>query len=172
MKAYEVDLYEYSNERGGELITSEDARGCDKMSLCGSVEQTKTLIFRAVDNLQREGAVVTALVHMDQSNTELPVTRLSNESYTYEFAFVQDTTGVGILEVFVNLEQIPESPFRVQIIDRDCNTDYPGKGKTAVGPFACAASDFCILTSCSFIVVSSLVQIRLSMARVSVAQVP
>jgi hypothetical protein len=137
VKAFEVDVYEHSNGEGDDRVISDTEQGCDKMDLCGTVEQTKTMVFRAVDNLRREGAVLKAVVHMDHLSAELPVTKVSNDSYTYEFDFAQDTIGVGILEVFVDSEQIPESPFRVQVTQRDCETEYPGKGKTAVGYGLC-----------------------------------
>ena len=136
VKAFEVEVFEYSHGRGDEHILADGSNGCDKRSLCGTVEQTKTMVFRIVDNKEREDAVVTVLVHLDETSTEIPVHKVTNESFTYEFDFSRETVGVGIIEVFVNSEQIPESPFRVQILERNCDIDYPGKGKTAVGSCA------------------------------------
>ena len=102
------------------------------MSLCGTLEQTKTIHFRAYDNRERDHAELVALIHVGQESRYLPITTVGNESYVYEFDFSHDQRGVGVLEVFINDEQIPESPFRVDVISRDCDTDYPGQNKAPV----------------------------------------
>lgn len=106
--------------------------GCDKMSLCGSVKQTKHVTFRAYDNREREGAKVTAVMHVGKQSLSLPVSKVANESFAYEFSFTDNKLGVGILEVYFNGKQIPESPFRVEVVPRDCAKDYPGKGMVPV----------------------------------------
>lgn len=54
------------------------------------------------------------------------------EPYLYEFEFSRPNRGVSILEIFVNGEQIPESPVQVQVIDRDCEATFPGKNRIPV----------------------------------------
>lgn len=94
--------------------------------------ETRTASFRIYDNRERDDATVKAVMHVGQVSYELPVTQLGNESYVYEFTYSSDTIGVGILEIYVDEVQIPESPFRVQVVERNCEIDFPGKGKIAV----------------------------------------
>jgi hypothetical protein len=104
--------------------------GCDKMSLCGTVEQTKEILFHAFDNRLRDNATVTALMHLGQDNRYLPITQV--EPYLYEFGFSHSERGVAILEVFFDGVQIPASPVRVEVAARDCDTDFPGQRKIPV----------------------------------------
>lgn len=135
IKAFEVDVVQLDDDEENSLLTSGDElhrSGCNKMALCGSVKQTKIVKFRAFDNREREGAKVTAVMHVGQTSIPLPVSRTENQSFAYDFTFSDKNLGVGILEVAVNGEKIPESPFRVEVLPRDCGQDYPGEGKTAV----------------------------------------
>ena len=134
MKAFEVDVYQRNDGRGDFGNVTDFVEGCDKMSLCGSVEQTKTITFGVKDNLERPDTHIVALIHMDEHSKELKVTS-TDEPFVYEFSFAENTVGVGILEVFFDGEQIPESPFRVKIGERDCRLDFPGQGKSAVRQF-------------------------------------
>ena len=142
MKAFEVEVVQYNNEEDVLQNNFSQRSGCDKMTPCGTVQQTRTAAFR-VHNYsereysEREDATVSALIHVGQASKELPVEKISNSSYLYEFSFRDDSVGVGIgiLEVYVNHIQIPESPFRVQIIERNCEIDFPGKGKIPVSKF-------------------------------------
>jgi len=54
------------------------------------------------------------------------------EPFLYEFEFSQPNRGIGILEIFVNGEQIPESPIQVQVVDRDCEAAHPGTNRIPV----------------------------------------
>jgi hypothetical protein len=105
--------------------------GCDKMSLCATVEQTKEIVFHAVDNRQRDNATVTALMHLSRGE-EIYLSVRQVEPFLYEFSFSSYERGVEILEVFVNGIQIPESPVRVQVISRDCDVDFPSQGMVEV----------------------------------------
>ena len=104
--------------------------GCDKMSLCGSVEQTRDIVFLVYDNLERQNASLSVIMHLSHEETLLPVR--SMEPFVYEFGFGRNQRGVAILEIYVDGVQIPESPVRVQITSRNCNDDYPGRGMIAV----------------------------------------
>jgi hypothetical protein len=149
LKAFEVDVLQLDGdeEASGLVVAGSSTHGCDKMALCGSVEQTKVVKFRAYDNREREGAIVTAVMHVRQDSFPLPVTRAGNNSFAYDFTFSNDELGVSILEVMVNGLQVPESPFRVEVVARDCYKDYPGQGKEPVRLvlFAC-------LYSCSLMI--------------------
>ncbi|CAJ1961059.1 unnamed protein product [Cylindrotheca closterium] len=121
IEAFEVNVFPWHNDTTEEFLFSLE-NGCDKMSLCSSVEQRTPAIFRAYDNRQRYNATLSALLHIGQQSTWLHVTVL--EDFLYEFSFTQLQRGVAIVEVYVDEVQIPESPFRVEIIDRDCDIDF------------------------------------------------
>ena len=91
------------------------------MALCGEVEQTHLLNFHIHDNLDRDNATVTALVHFGQETKSLEVTQTPDEEHAYDFVFSQSQRGVAILEIAVNGVQVPESPWRVEVIERVCN---------------------------------------------------
>lgn len=125
IKAFEVSVFPLTSE-------SEFNRdnGCDKMSLCGKAEQTKDILFHAFDNRKRENVTVTALVHLGQEERHLLVNEV--EPFLYQFGFSHNERGVAIVEVYFDGIQIPESPVRVEVTARDCEADYPGKGKIPV----------------------------------------
>eukprot|EP00980_Cylindrotheca_fusiformis_P005534 scaffold1172_cov115-Cylindrotheca_fusiformis.AAC.9 len=122
--------------------------GCGKMSLCGTVEQNKEILFHAFDNRLRDTAKVSALMHIGQEVRDLPIRKL--ESYTYEFGFSQKYRGVAILEISVDGVQIPESPIRVEITSRNCEVDYPNENKVAnsLGLCECSADSIEIGDDC------------------------
>ena len=91
------------------------------MSLCGEVEQAEILSFHIHDNLDRENATITALVHFGQETRSLDVLKAPDEEYAYDFVFVQNQRGVAILEISVDGVQVPESPWRVEVIERVCH---------------------------------------------------
>ena len=90
------------------------------MSLCGEVEQGEQLKFHVHDNLDRDNATVTALVHFGQETRVLKVTTTPDEDHAYDFVFSQNQRGVAILEIAVDGVQVPESPWRVEVIERVC----------------------------------------------------
>jgi hypothetical protein len=103
------------------------------MDLCGVVPQTKEIRFNAQDNLKRDNATVTALMHIGQDERYLSV--IETDPFVYEFSFSHNKRGVAILEVFVDEVQIPDSPIRVEITGRNCDADYPGKRMIPVSTF-------------------------------------
>lgn len=109
--------------------------GCDKMSLCGVVEQTKDIDFILYDNLERDDASVSVLMHVGAEESILSLRKI--QPFMYEFGFSRNERGVAILEIYVDGVQSPESPVRVEITARDCNDDFPGKGMIAVCELAC-----------------------------------
>lgn len=91
------------------------------MALCGEIQQRDTLNFHIHDNLDRENATVTALVHFGQHTRSLEVTKTPDEKNAYDFLFSQNQRGVAILEISVNGVQVPESPWRVEVTERMCH---------------------------------------------------
>jgi hypothetical protein len=100
------------------------------MGLCGEAQQTKEILFRIYDNRQRNSAIVTVVMLFGDEELELPVTQV--EPYLYAFGFSRNQRGVAILQVYVDGVQITESPVRVKVAARDCDTDFPGQRKVQV----------------------------------------
>lgn len=95
IRAFEVDVYEFHNE-----TLAANQQGCPKMSLCGTVQQTKKIAFHARDNQERENADVTIKMHMAAETYNIPVAKVG--PYEYEFQWADNQMGVAIMEVFVN----------------------------------------------------------------------
>jgi hypothetical protein len=130
IKAFEVNVFPWENGgTQGNFDFNRDA-GCDKMDVCGTVEQRKEILFHAFDSRQRGNATVTALVHLGEEQRYLSVHQV--EPFLYEFGFSRTETGVAILEVYIDGIQIPESPFQIQVEARDCDADFPGQSRIPV----------------------------------------
>jgi hypothetical protein len=71
--------------------------------------------------------------HVGDLGIDIPAREV--EPFLYEFEFSQQNKVIGILEIYVNGEQIPESPIQVQVIDRDCEAAFPGKNRAPVSLF-------------------------------------
>ena len=56
------------------------------MSLCGTVQQTKAIRFRAVDNRQRNDAVVNARVHLAKNSRCLRVNKVGDCTCKFEWS--------------------------------------------------------------------------------------
>mmetsp|Transcript_13182 Transcript_13182/g.31588 ORF Transcript_13182/g.31588 Transcript_13182/m.31588 type:complete len:1491 (+) Transcript_13182:121-4593(+) len=123
----EVTIFPWMVDGESVLNLSNDTTfqsGCDKMSLCGTVPQTKEIVFKAQDNRKRLNATVTALLLLGIEERWLAVTEM--EPHVYQFGFSHNERTVAIVELFVDGVQIPSSPFRVDVSSRDCNADFPG----------------------------------------------
>lgn len=71
--------------------------------------------------------------HVGDSVTDFAAREV--EPFLYEFEFSQPNTVIGILEIYVDGEQIPESPIQIQVIDRDCEVAFPGTNRAPVSLF-------------------------------------
>jgi guanylate cyclase len=118
-KSFDVDVYPLGDPATGER----PGLGCAKMSLCGDTQQRKPLAFRAIDNKKRERAFINVTVH-DGGNTGVWLVPQEETANTYEFEISAQQVGILIIEISLDGEQIPESPLRVQISERDCDADY------------------------------------------------
>ncbi|CAJ1957895.1 unnamed protein product [Cylindrotheca closterium] len=138
VEAYEVDVFPWDISVDGAV--TEDHERCEKMSLCGEGEQNEDVVFHAYDNLERTNATVTALVHLGQESRYLEVRHNAGGFNQYEFTFSHRNRGVAILEVFFDGVQIPESPFRIQVFDKEC----PIRGMVASDDGVCECSSSAI----------------------------
>mmetsp|Transcript_10342 Transcript_10342/g.22762 ORF Transcript_10342/g.22762 Transcript_10342/m.22762 type:complete len:1423 (+) Transcript_10342:125-4393(+) len=151
--AHEVDVVHFDNG----IV---EGSHCDKMSVCGVVEQTKNISFLATDNRQRVGiaegddgvevgATLSVVMHVgNQEPYQLDV--IDQGDFTYEFTWSHNEIGVGVMEVYINGEQIPDSPIRVQVIERMCDLEFPGEDKanSANGDCVCKDSTIQMGTKC------------------------
>jgi hypothetical protein len=129
IKAFEVTVFPSNNDTLASSKFNRDI-GCAKMGLCGKAEQRKDIYYRIFDNRKRDNATITALMLFGDEEYDLPITQV--EPFLYEFGFRHNVRGVAILAVFFDGVQIPESPVRVQVADRDCDADFPGANKIPV----------------------------------------
>ena len=136
-KSFEVDVFPIDS----------DGEGCSMLAVCGTTEQKKPLVFRAVDNMKRDGLDFVVRILDGKKTSEIhvkpiavPSGRLlqssaSNASdsfaFMYEFTVEGDTVGILVLEILVDGEHIPESPLRVEIQERDCAADFNDKQRVA-----------------------------------------
>eukprot|EP00934_Nitzschia_sp_Nitz4_P000730 Nitzschia sp. Nitz4//scaffold400_size11000//6496//9915//NITZ4_009055-RA/size11000-processed-gene-0.2-mRNA-1//-1//CDS//3329551059//730//frame0 len=118
----------------------EPGLGCEKMSICGSIQQTQSMLFSVVDNQEREGLDITVKTYSGSDEEELTV-RAGDSSNVYEFNFSAKRVGTAILEIYVGDEQIPTSPIRVQVTDRDCGDFSDSEYRVANVDGECVCSD-------------------------------
>ena len=85
VKAFEVDVYELTPEMSE--MHNVKHNGCEKMSLCGSVEQTKTITFHAVDNQKRDNTDVEVKMHLATTTVNLMAVPIGD--YTYEIQWTE-----------------------------------------------------------------------------------
>lgn len=148
VKAFEMDLYQYSP--GGSAMAGDQHQhddhallehidGCEKMSICGVMEQQELIYLRAIDNRKRPNATVTAMTHLGEDSHEIPLHKI--REFTYELAWSERVVGVGIVEISVDGEQIPESPVRVQVIPRSCNSQIVGANRAPDDEGNCICMD-------------------------------
>lgn len=82
-----------------------DATPCEKMSVCGTVEQTKLITFRIVDHMHRTGVAVTVMERMQEDEKALPVYAVEGQNWTYEFNMIDNKIGMAIVEIaFDNIQ--------------------------------------------------------------------
>lgn len=145
-EAEEVAVYPFW--KNGDWLEDADEEGCEKMSVCGKVQQTKSISFRADDRLIRKDATMDVLVHIGGRKEQVPVANVSN--FTYQFNWTSRERGVGVMEIKLDGEQIPSSPLRVVVIERDCDEDYPGQNREAsiTGKCMCRGQTVAIGSKC------------------------
>ena len=119
-------------------------RGCLKFSVCGRVQQEHVLRIYAVDNVGRINATITGVflasggdvkgTEEDSVGGEIPFTfqrtTIANHTDIFHYDYLSTRTPVGtkIIQVFLNGQEIPQSPFRLWVAKRDCATDTGNGG--------------------------------------------
>lgn len=92
------------------------------MELCGSAYQTETITYRLYDNKERKKPDIRVVLRTGDTARDLPVKKVK-ETFAYDFSFAPVSVGEILLEVYVDNEQIPASPVRVEVVERDCGED-------------------------------------------------
>ncbi len=126
VKAFEVDVYHHidgEEDPHTEIFFGESLPGCEKMSICGTVEQGETIVLRIYDNMERDAANVTVINHAGDQERPLQV-RTLDAPYAYEFSVYDTTAQVQVLDILVNGEPISQSPLRVIVEGKNCATVY------------------------------------------------
>ena len=125
---------------------------CPKFAICGTVEQSKNITFQAVDNKGRTDPGIRVRVLEGASEEELDVVKERVSNFTYEFTFDarRSQTGIVIFEVYADGTQIPESPFRLEVTERQCaeETGDPLREVDDLGNCVCSATSVEFLSNC------------------------
>jgi hypothetical protein len=117
VKAFEVDFFTFSPGVSQSVLVGS---GCSKFSICGTVEQEHVLSFRAIDNKGRPNATMTGAILRGDESEEPFTFQYVNGTFLYEFLATRRTVGQWIVKIRINGEEIPESPFRINVVQRDC----------------------------------------------------
>ena len=144
IRAFEVDVFQYHPAMEGYEVANghnehELVGGCEKMSICGRMAQQEVIYMKVIDNQKRDNATVEALIHIGQVTHEIPVRKIGE--YSFEFSWSEVDIGVGIVEVYINGEQIPESPIRVQVVQRSCDLEVGGASRVPDDEGQCICAD-------------------------------
>lgn len=115
-KAFDVDIFPAQGSDNNASTT-----GCPKMSLCGGMEQRELVTFRAIDNKKRAGAVMNVTVREGSLQPKLIPVQGDPFTNEYSFSIAAQRVGILIMEVYVDGQQVPESPLRVQVSERQCD---------------------------------------------------
>jgi guanylate cyclase, other len=148
-----VDFYPVSLSSNDNMTALEI--GCEKFSYCGEVQQGNIITFHAVDKLQRVETTFTASLLSNDMTVSLPMRRLSlvgPERFVHELLFdaSNQPLGVIIVAVYADGEQIPESPFRLQVVEHDCAAETGSSLRVpdANGVCVCASGSVEIGSNC------------------------
>jgi ABC-type phosphate/phosphonate transport system substrate-binding protein len=167
VKAHEVDVYHIEDgEKDPHLedYYGESLPGCNKMDICGTIEQGKSITLRIFDNMFRDDPVVNVTIHAGENPRNAPVRHLPG-THAYEFTVTDRFAQIQVIEIMVNGQAIDTSPIRVMVVDFDCNAEYGVNGHRvadAEGRCVCAGHTYpmgvnCIESTSFFLVIFSLV---------------
>lgn len=127
VEAYEVDVYHHADGEEDphlEEYYGPDLPGCGKMQICGTIEQREVLTLRIFDNMERDGANISVVIHAGSEEKVVQPELFTDSPYAHEFTVTDTKTQVQVIEVLVNGEPISQSPIRVVVNNRDCAAEY------------------------------------------------
>lgn len=140
IKAFEVDFFPVLGHSGSMLnnttTENEIGTGCSKFSLCGTVQQEHVLSFRAIDNRARPNTMMSGgLLLPDESEEMFVFNKVegTNVSTFFEFDFHATSMRVGqkTIKIYIDEVEIPESPFRISVVKRDCPAETGDESREA-----------------------------------------
>lgn len=153
IKAFDVDMYHLmDNETDPHLMenTVNSLPGCEKMSICGEVHQRESLTMRIFDNMRRENANVSVVVHARNNQYKLLVTRIPG-TYAYDFVVTDNEARTQVIDVAINGVYASQSPIRVLVLPTDCSATY-GQNSNRVpdveGNCVCAGNTYAMGSTC------------------------
>lgn len=165
IKAFDVDVYHLKEGEADPHLdenTVESLPGCEKMSVCAEVYQRQSIIMRIFDNMRRENANVSVIVHARNNQSNLQVTKIPG-TYGYEFVVIDNQSRTQVIDIRINGEAISQSPIRVMVLETDCDAIY-GESSYRVpdveGNCVCAGNtyemaDTCLKSSAYFMIIFS-----------------
>ena len=90
IKAQEVDVFVCFHS--DDYVHEERHLGCPKMGICGTVEQTKGLQFRAEDQLLRPDSQLNVVMHLGGQKEIVPIIQV--DDHRWKFNWTSDVVGV------------------------------------------------------------------------------
>lgn len=122
----EETIFQYFDANHPDFLSRNSSSDCEEMSLCGEIEQGKEIVMRVVDDVKRTNVTVEAWIHFEAETLTLPVSGATDDPWAYEMSFSLQETGVGIMEIRFDGEEIRNSPVRVNVVARQCAIEFPG----------------------------------------------
>lgn len=126
VKAFEVDVYEQTEGKQDPHLVDffgESLPGCEKMSICGTIQQGERITLHIYDNMLRDGATVEVVAHVGDYRHNVPVENIPG-TYAYKFSLTDDEVRVQVVDIMVNGAPISQSPVRVMVVPKDCEAYY------------------------------------------------
>lgn len=132
VEAFEVDVttmdlgFEANIDDFPVTVPARKGDGCSKFEICGIIQQKHTMRIYASDNVGRANATVTGAFLSDDGDRDLIPFEFSRTSFNgtdvfhYDYELMNERVGVKIFKVFINEEEIPESPFRLLVEESHC----------------------------------------------------
>jgi ABC transporter, phosphonate, periplasmic substrate-binding protein len=122
---FPVSLANSKDANSTNSLSAAEEAGCEKFSYCGKVPQGSIITYHAVDHMQRLDTTFTASLLSNDQTVTIPMRRLSfvgPERFVHELVFdaSNQPQGVILVAIYADTEQIPESPFRMQVVEYDC----------------------------------------------------
>ena len=115
--------------------TSMVGLGCAKFSICATVEQEHILHLRAIDNKGRPNVNMTgALLWDDEEESEETFVfdyNIQERIFHANFTVSNRRVGQQVLKIRINGDEVPESPYRINIVERNCFADTGDERKEA-----------------------------------------
>lgn len=118
IEADEIMVWASSGAHGSEAPTA-----CKKMEVCTKVAQGALLQVTLADNLRRDSDLAISLeLHGTKTERSDAVSTSSEGGYAAVLSSVE--RGKHLLTVRANAKELPNSPFFIEVVDRDCAGEF------------------------------------------------